>query len=79
MWLTRGPSGDDLLDRSAFFDQAHGSSKAFDFHLLMVKPELMKNRGVQVAIVMWRIDGLVADFVRAAVNYAALDAAASHP
>jgi hypothetical protein len=34
----------------------------------------MKDRGVQVAVVMRRIDGLVADFVRAAVGDAGFDA-----
>lgn len=72
-------SADDFLDRSTLFNQTHRSPESLHFHLLMVEAELMENRGVQIAVVVRGIDGLVADFIGAAVNDAAFDAAASHP
>src|SRR5262245_29930446 len=70
-------SGEDGVDGLAFLDQAHGAAENLDLQLAGVEAELAQDRGVQVAVVMRGIDGLVADVIRAAVDDPASDAAPS--
>src|SRR5262249_55944973 len=58
----------DRLDWSlAFFHQPHGPAEHRDFHFLVVQSHLMKNRSVQIAVIMTILDSFVTHLIRRAV------------
>src|SRR5262245_7413193 len=62
-------SPDELLDRSAFLNEAYRSAEGLHCHPFGVQAELMKNRGVEVAAVMLRIHAFVTHFVRVGLRF----------
>ena len=70
-------SNQDCLDRTvAFFHQVKRPAEDRNEHLRVIQPQLMKNRGVEVAAIVTVLHGSIADFIGFAVSHAALDAAA---
>lgn len=70
----------DLGDRaSRAFRQPHRAALDFDFHLLEVQTEPIEDGCLKIANVMAMFDGVIADFVGAAVRHTAANPAARQP
>lgn len=69
------------MDDSRRFEagQAFFQTGAFEIQFLMMQPELVKNRGVEVVNADWILDNGVTEVVGFAVAGSAFDSTAGHP